>query len=290
MSNKFIPLLKTPNILNTQKEKLICSADFETLLIDNEHFVFAVGLYYQNDTFDYLYIDENLTNNEDIKLHSKKLLIKFIDKLIDLARNKEKLYIYMHNLGNFDGIFILKYIADYNISEKEFDSVIRNNKIYKINIKNLVFLDSMLISNQSLDNLADTLLDKKKIVINYDLMLNYESCLKNFDEIIEYLFLDVKLLYKIITNFRNKFLQLFNVDITINYTIPSIAMHIYRAKYLEDDIYIPQMDIYTFINKSYKGGLNNIIVPKITDGFIYDINSLYPYIMRNCELPVGPPN
>ena len=62
----------------------------------------------------------------------------------------------MHNLGSFDGIFILKYIADYNISEKEFDSVIRNNKIYKINIKNLVFLDSMLICNQSLDNLAVT--------------------------------------------------------------------------------------------------------------------------------------
>ena len=285
MRDNFITKIKKNNFNNNSK--LIC-ADFETFLINDEHFVFAIG-YYFNDKYEYIYIKNNLKDDEELKNESKNLMIEFIYRLAMISL-KEKIFVYFHNLGSFDGIFIMKYINDYEIIDKKFNAVIRNNRIYKIIINNITFLDSMLLLNESLDKLAIKILNERKIFINYNKMSNYKTCIDNKEEIIKYLYKDVKILYDLIVIFKNKFKQLFGIDITFNFTIPSIAMRIFRQNYLNEDIYIPKDSEYEFIRKSYKGGLNNIIIPKISKGYLYDVNSLYPFIMRDYEMPIGKPN
>jgi len=45
----------------------------------------------------------------------------------------------------------------------------------------------------------------------------------------------------------------------------------------------------TFIRKAYYGGRNEIYEPIGYNVFYYDVNSLYPYIMKNHNLPIGSP-
>lgn len=285
---------KINNNFNKKNNDIIyISADFETLLIDNEHYVFAIGYYYNNEfynknNFEYIYIKDNLKNNDEIKRESENIIIEFINKL-KLLSKKNKKYIYFHNLGTFDGIFILKYINKMNIQDNLFEAIIRNNRIYKIKIENLIFLDTMLILNDNLENLAIKLLNDKKINIDYTSFNSYKKCIINKNNVINYLYKDTIILFNIIQNMYNIFINIFNVNITNNFTISSIAFHIYRKSYMNYNIYIPTYYEYLFLRRSYKGGLNNILIPKINNGYIYDVNSLYPFIMKNYEMPIDKP-
>ena len=42
-----------------------------------------------------------------------------------------------------------------------------------------------------------------------------------------------------------------------------------------------------FIRKSYKGGTVEVFKPYMKEGYHYDVNSLYPYVMKEFEYPVG---
>jgi hypothetical protein len=67
-------------------------------------------------------------------------------------------------------------------------------------------------------------------------------------------------------------------------------MYIYRKNYLKKFlIFISSKYIYNFIKKSYHGGINNIMIPKIKKGYVYDVNSLYPFIMQTKQMPIGKP-
>jgi hypothetical protein len=282
--NKYIK-----NLNNTIKikEKYIIAADFETLLINNEHYVFAIGLFFKG-IYKNIYIKKNLKNDEEIIENSYKILNEFIVYLLSLSDNT--IYIYFHNLGKFDGIFILNIIYKIIKKSDKFSVIIRNNIIYKITYNNLIFLDSLLILNENLNNLANKILNDKKLEIDYNRLNNYYSCINNKNEILLYLYKDVNILYNIILILINKFIDLFYIDITKYFTIPSIAMSIYRTNYLNDyKIYIPEDKEYIYFKKSYRGGLTNIIIPKINDGYIYDINSLYPFIMKTKKMPLGKP-
>jgi hypothetical protein len=44
----------------------------------------------------------------------------------------------------------------------------------------------------------------------------------------------------------------------------------------------------SFIRKSYRGGVVDVYKPYLENGYYYDVNSLYPYIMSISDMPVGP--
>jgi hypothetical protein len=44
---------------------------------------------------------------------------------------------------------------------------------------------------------------------------------------------------------------------------------------------------YDFIKKSYRGGHTDVYIPQAGKSFLYDINSLFSTVMKNCDYPIG---
>jgi len=76
-------------------------------------------------------------------------------------------------------------------------------------------------------------------------------------------------------------------------TLPSLALGVFRSNFLEKDT-IPQISgqVAKDIRKSYTGGACDMYIPfnnLKTKLFAYDVNSLYPFVMKNFEMPIGKP-
>ena len=44
-----------------------------------------------------------------------------------------------------------------------------------------------------------------------------------------------------------------------------------------------------FLRAAYNGGRTEVFKNRSKDGYYYDVNSLYPYIMKNFKMPIGEP-
>ncbi len=130
--------------------------------------------------------------------------------------------------------------------------------------------------------------------------LNYNG--NNWDlrkETIKYCKLDCIVLYKIIDKFSDNIFKLFRINVLKYPTLSSLAFAIYRTKFLNDKTQIPLIHgvIYDFIKHSYTGGSVDVYKPtppldsegKPKKIYRYDVNSLYPYVMKSYPMPVGYP-
>jgi hypothetical protein len=71
-------------------------------------------------------------------------------------------------------------------------------------------------------------------------------------------------------------------------TLPSLAFGIYRSKYLKDfNIPIISGQILSDIKEGYTGGSTSLYIPYGKILFHYDVNSLYPSVMLNNQMPIG---
>jgi hypothetical protein len=87
--------------------------------------------------------------------------------------------------------------------------------------------------------------------------------------------------------------DLFKINIHNHSTLSSLAYAIFRTHFLKKDE-IPQLSgqIEKDIRQSYTGGAVDMYIPRIKKGtkiFCYDVNSLYPFVMKNLDMPVGKP-
>jgi len=142
-----------------------------------------------------------------------------------------------------------------------------------------------------------------------NLVTKYKSKLWSFQlEAINYCKLDCKTLHEVLTKFNELIFNNFKINIHKSLTLPSLAMRIYRTHYMtKDSIY--QILGWSETNKpewsirnSYTGGSVDVYIPhnRITSFFgnikarfiklfYYDVNSLYPYVMANFNMPIGKP-
>lgn len=73
------------------------------------------------------------------------------------------------------------------------------------------------------------------------------------------------------------------------FTVASQAMRVFRT-FLKDDLYNPGKHVNEYSKKAYFGGRTEIFKPFSRKGqrlFEYDVNSLYPYVMRENFFPIG---
>jgi hypothetical protein len=78
------------------------------------------------------------------------------------------------------------------------------------------------------------------------------------------------------------------LDIEKYPTTPSLAFAIYRAHYLKNNLIpISEAETFDFISKSFTGGSSDMYKPYGENIKCYDVNSLYPYIMKTSKFPVG---
>ena len=66
-------------------------------------------------------------------------------------------------------------------------------------------------------------------------------------------------------------------------------MNIYRSIFLKNNFKIPTIfeDSYKDLKNCYFGGMVEAFKPYGENVFIFDVNSLYPYVMSNYTLPTG---
>lgn len=117
------------------------------------------------------------------------------------------------------------------------------------------------------------------------------------NESIKYCIQDCKSLYQVLDKFNALIFDKFNLNIHNSPTLSSLAFNIFRAHYLKDSK-IPLIggNILNDIREGYFGGHTDMYKPTLAEDYIkgagekiyvYDVNSLYPFVMSKHKMPVG---
>jgi hypothetical protein len=113
-------------------------------------------------------------------------------------------------------------------------------------------------------------------------------------EILSYLKADVKCLYEIMDNFTNKVYDKWGLCNSKYLSISGLSLKIFMNNYLKDKIentykLYNTIDGYknAILRDSYFGGRTEVYKPYLENGYVYDVNSLYPYVMKEFDYPIG---
>lgn len=285
-------------------------ADLETVLVNKTHIPYAAGLlkvHPGKEIKDYMietYFSEDYlihTELNSFKKRSNKVLIDLISRIDKIASKEKKvLTVYFHNLARFDGIFLLKHLV-FNHQEKYKipKLLIRNRMIYEINVYSnsekllFRFRDSLHLIPGKLQDLARNLCKHlgNKGSIPYD-QINPENLVRKKTMLIEYMKQDILLLGGVMQKAQSIYWDLYGIDIVNKITLSALALNIFRLKYYDDInnwIHIPNRNEDTFIRKAYYGGHADAYKPKGENLYYYDVNSLYPFVMKEYQMPGGKP-
>lgn len=101
---------------------------------------------------------------------------------------------------------------------------------------------------------------------------------------------DIILLAAIMYKAQQIYWNIFHIDIVSKITIASLALTIFRTNYydpIKNPISIPNANVDSFIRRGYYGGHSDVYKPRGENFFYYDVNSLYPYAMKQYPMPIG---
>ncbi len=272
--------------------------DFETVVLNEQHYVTCYSIIGENVK---MYNILKLETPSDLNNQSDNLISEFIYNCIKIVKNKKdkKLHylFFFHNLNKFDSYFLLKRLSidDYlNVR-----LVSRNNQIYKIIIKEknsdvfLEFRDTLLYLPFSLDKISEIFCKvnmKRNFNHEDNQVLNYIDNLSFQDKLLDYCINDSVVLQEGFENFLNYIRVHLNIEPLKSLSLPSISLYYFRLKFY-NDLKFPIEKLSknkdSFIRKSYRGGIVDLFKPHLVNGFHYDVNSLYPYVMKSFCMPIG---
>lgn len=229
----------------------------------------------------------------------------FIGRIIEMARKaRQPLVIYFHNL-KFDGILLTNHIIQYHKEDLDLEGGIniREGNIYEIAVykrrsptvvrRRLLcrIRCSLHLLPCSLAFLAKEICPDMPGKGDMDhANVTLQTIMENVVAYKKYLEHDVKLLAHIMVRAQKIFFALYNVDIVDKTTIAAIAFTIWRMRYHDDQrwkLYIPTKEEDEFIRGAYYGGHVDVYKPYGENLNYYDVNSLYPFIMKTCKMPGG---
>lgn len=157
--HSFLSTLKVPT---STKRRPFLVADLETVLLDDTHVPYAVGFMvvdpekplsppypeintwfsedYDRDTLEARGFRFPKGFHVSLEFRSAAIIEQFFQAiLVEVEQRKGLRTVYFHNLGRFDGVFILKHLAQ-TMKKKEgcfsfsFKPLLRNNRVYQITI------------------------------------------------------------------------------------------------------------------------------------------------------------
>jgi DNA polymerase type B, organellar and viral len=289
--------------------------DIETRDINNIKLPYCICMYDGYNKYSF-YLDNY--NSIDLMLEDA------LSFLFKAKYNKHK--IYFHNLSYFDSVFIIRILAKISKENNYFfKPQIKDGRIINLRLNfgknyNIYFRDSYLLMPESLAKLAIAMNVEHKslfplffpgtVDLNYvgdvpsikffkkDLELSdyskyYESIdnIKEWslkDETIKYCIQDCVSLHQVLSTFNSLIFDKFNLNINNYPTLSSLSFGIYRAHYLKD-FKIPLIggQILKDIREGYFGGHTDVYKTTGENLYVYDVNSLYPYVMSNYSMPIG---
>ena len=246
-----------------------------------------------------------VTDGKETRLFNT--LEEFFNLFDEINKKKERAYFYAHN-HSFDLTKIVQEVLEKGIDLGiDFDkgkTIIANGKVLQLVFdrwQNVYFRDSMRVLQSSLERITkDFNCDIKKIDLEDEIKGKYKDKEDFFkkvpdnDELLkEYVKNDVRGLHEAI----NKFLKIVNVDEEKVLTIASVAMAIYKNEFKEDfkklryDARGKQVnyskELRGWLRESYRGGRVEVFKRYGKNLYLYDVNSLYPHVMKNFDYPAG---
>lgn len=247
----------------------------------------------------WLYYLENVNNEKsNIGLDIKS----FLDFFVNTKGNHK---VFFHNLARFDGEFIFWGLLLNGYTPKDDDKELSNKEFFrcrggfgidyyflvKVNNKFIKFQCSYLLLSASVDDLAKVSKNfQRKKVFKYDYSKeHYETELSQVDsKEIEYIINDVRVVKEAYLNFKKQVKRVGLTKASTCFNEFKLANNMYYES-LKDKITILENLEY---HKWYQGGftyLNNIYQDMIINSaiYVYDVNSLYPFVMLNFDMPVG---
>lgn len=225
-----------------------------------------------------------------------------IESFVD-ALEKRSGIVYFHNLG-FDGRFIIDHLlrkgyehtsteGNKSPEKMKFSSLISNmNKMYTIKVtwrtgKTIEFRDSLKKINLSVERMAHAFgLDIFKGEIDYH--LERHEGWEPTEEELDYLDRDIRIVAQA--------LRLVIDSGMTKLTTASDSMaeykHLNGHKWFAKTFPVLDMDLDSEIRRAYRGGFTFLAERykgRQCSGLVFDVNSLYPYVMYTRLLPYGEP-
>lgn len=300
-SNLFLKPVKS--YVNLNSINFYC--DFETVLVNDIHYVSCFSIVGPR-----VHYSKSLSfptaKNVNMEAESSRLVLTFIKTCQDLKKNvfltnNTKVIFLFHNFSKFDSFFLINSLS----RKKKFEVklVTRNRTIYKMLVEDLSdknvqleFRDTYLLLSISLNKIGHIFCKEYK-KIKFDHSQNtleiYTSnkFFRNKKKKVEvYCLNDSLVLKEGFEHFIEKIKSLLFVNPLVCLSLPSLAMKIFLKDFYDlkkNPIENCTGNKETFIRKSYKGGTVDVFKPHMKKGYHYDINSLYPYVMREFKYPVG---
>lgn len=319
---------KTPFITSKKKDQYTTqkylTMDLETRVVNSKMIPYCISIYDGSSIYNYYLTDfENvdhmiktaLTRLFSAKYHTWNVYIhnfSYFDGILLLGTIAE--------IAS-DVNIIMRENSIINVQVK-FD-IIDSKGNTKVNYIN--FRDSYNLLPSSLNKLAISFGVSKKGIFPYKFInenndLNYIGSVPNYNyfektvvsledynnykedfnnnmwnirtETVKYCNQDVVTLHEVINSFSYYIFDKFNINIHRTPTISSLAFVIFRSNFLDSKkVQIPVLtgELYKDIRMSYIGGLVDVYKPIATNIMEYDVNSLYPFVMKEQMMPVGKP-
>lgn len=299
----YIPALKPKS---KEREGFIV-ADTETLIINNVHVPYAVGFLvvkpdedvgakpdYSIETY---FSEDHKFVISEFKDRSNRMLFDFLERLEVVAAETKITTVYFHNFSRFDGILFLKYLASHG-DKYTFKPLMRDHRLYDLAVyrrKKLLFhlRDSITLFPSNLEILAQTLCPQlgSKGSIEHD-KVQVSNLKDDRGKLLDYMKQDIRLLGGALQKGQEIYWTQYKLDIVDCLTSSALSMSIFRMSYYDPNhwpIHIPSRNADTFIRRGYYGGHTDVYKPYGENLYYYDVNSLYPYIMKTYHMPGGVP-
>ena len=268
-------IIKTPELIST--------LDIETIDYLNEQIPIAISIAWINNEeiqSKLFLIDPNLLykdyNKAIANLFSKLYL--FINENSLVFKN-----IFCHNLGNFDGFFIYKYLLKIIDNEKISALIDHNNKFVTIKInKKIKIKDSYRIFPVSLEQICNIFSVEGKF-LEYNIENNNINLFKDknlLEEFKKYSLQDSICLLNALIKAQKYYINKYNIDITSIFSTSTLSLKIFRQNFMKHNIPVLKHTQDNFIRKSYFGGATDYYKAYGENLYYYDVNSLYPWAMK----------
>lgn len=280
-------------------------SDIETILENNIHRPYSAGLlivrpgkHLKDDMIETYYSEDYSLLVKNIEDKGTKVLYDLVLRISAIVKKDHSIKtVFFHNFSRFDGIIVLKHLACHHPQYK-LKPLMRNNRLYELSVysgKKMLFRfrDSLNLLPGALRDLAKSLCPAlgPKGSLNYN-EVSESNLLINKQIYLDYMKQDILLLGGVMQKAQEIYWNLYNVDIGTKITLSSLALTIFRMKYYDDQlfpIHIPNQNEDQFIRKGYYGGHTDVYKPFGTDLYYYDVNSLYPFVMKEYPMPCGVP-
>jgi len=200
-------------------------------------------------------------DNKDNKFYFKTYSVRIVDSYTLLSTSLDKLCV-TFNTEIKKSIFPYKFI--------------HQNNLFYIGKKPDIQFFKFKVENKCTGVLREEVIN----INEYNLIKNENWSVK--EETLTYLQNDLISLYQVIEKFNKHLYNNYSIHIVESLTISSLTMNVFLRNYYKNNIpLIKQKSVYNDLKKSYYGGITEVYRPYGKNLYLYDVNSLYPFVALN---------